>query len=310
MVDIQFDLNAKLEEIRAINASKDEKRALSNMAVSAYSNAYMDAADKKEETKNDHATWEDADIITALSGIKKAHGEKSTWEYGLFKTDAYLSTVSDIAKELNRTEGAIHTLLKISTIGGNISKAKQKKGAINSAVRFKKLAQSVGLITEKAFVSALYNGYTVDALNLEAFASHINIHADNVTPSIPTVSDEKEPVKETVKVTIKKKDMSNRKVGARYTYEERISIFKKVVAKIGNFKAIERTYGTTSFSGFPPIELTQEYVNIASNVPNRTTSAIKNTVDHAVSVARHPNRKYTKSRTEMYDAAIEAGFIV
>ena len=318
MVDMQFDLNAKLEEIRALNASKDEKQALSNMVVSEYSNAYMDAANKKEETKKNYSHWEDADILTALGSIKDAHGEKSTWEYGLFKSDAYFKTVADIAEELNRTEGAVHTLLKLATISGNVSKAKKKKGGIESTIKFKKFAQSVGIITEKAFVDALYNGYTSDVLSLEEFISHISdveptIKSDDTKETLPSSTDEptnKKPAvaKETVKVTVNKRGAG--KLGARYTYSERLGIFKKVVAKLGNFNDVERKYGTTSFSGFPPTELNQVYVGIASNVPNRTTSAIKNTIDHAVSVSRHPDSNHTKSKTEMYDAAVEAGFIV
>lgn len=330
-----FDLNAKLQEIRSMKATADEKGMLTNMVASEYANSYMAEAEKKEKSKNSFH-WEDDDILTVFHDIKNAIGTKSEWEYGVFQTKKYDKTIADIAEKMNRTNGAIHSLLKIATISGNISRAKKKKGGIKSALRFKKFALSVGLITEKEFVGMLYRGYDDDVLSLEEFISNINLETEamdetdipknwqelqdsdqaeqeaQVRPILQQKVDAEQD-KRLMKVTaIKKRRRSKRTNWSirHYTFNERVAIFKKVVDTLGNYNDIESAYGAFSFSGFPPKDLNQFYANIASTVPHRTTSAIKNLVDHAVEVTRNTNDKHTKSKIENYTAAVEAGFIV
>jgi hypothetical protein len=312
MIDMQFDLNAKLEEIRAMKASKDEKNALSGMVVGEYTKAFMDTVDAPK-TKKLRTPWKDADVMTVYDTIAKKYGDKDSWDYGLIKSDEFDASISSMTKSLDRTNGGIRSIIKIGTHSGNLSPSKKDKGAIGTALRYKRLAKNVGLLTEKSYVGSLYCGYTNGTITLNDFASAVSVSATNDKgDTTEQVTDEPTTItkKNVVKVSVKKKNMGNRKLGLRYTYDERVGIFKKVVSKLGNYQELESVYGKTSFSGFPPTDLNQTYANIASTVPNRTTSAVKNSVDHAVSVSRHPNRKYTKSKMEIYGAAVEAGFIV
>lgn len=322
-----FDLNSKLQEIRAMKATADEKSTLTNMVASEYANSYMVEAEKKEKSKNSFH-WEDDDISAVFHDIKDAIGSKSTWEYGVFQTKKYDKTIADIAEKMNRTDGAIHSLLKIATINGNISKAKKKKGGIKSALRFKKIALSVGLINEKEFVGALYRGYDDGVLNLEEFISNINSETEatdetDIPKNWQELQDSDQVEQQEVDAeqdnrfmkvtTTKKRHRRSKRTNwsiRHYTFDERVSIFKKVVDTLGNYNDIELAYGQFSFSGFPPKDLNKFYANIASTVPHRTTSAVKNLVDHAVEVTRNTNDTHTKSKIENYSAAVEAGFIV
>jgi len=321
MIDMQFDLNAKLEEIRTMKATVDEKNALSGMVVNEYTKAFMDTVDAPK-TKKSRVPWEDNDVMTVYSTIEKKYGDKDSWKYGLIKSDEFDNSVTSMAKSLNRTNGGIRSIIKIATHSGNLSPSKKDKGAIGTALRYKRLAQNVGLLTEKAYVGTLYCGYTNGTVSLNDFATDIFSIVDKESKHIETidavVTNGSVVAKHVVKVSVKndkvsekkKKSIGHRVVGARYTFDERVGIFKKVVSKLGNYQELESVYGKTSFSGFPPTDLNQTYANIASTVPNRTTSAVKNSVDHAVIVSRNPDRKYTKSKMEIYDAAVEAGFIV
>jgi hypothetical protein len=313
MIDMQFDLNAKLEEIRAMKASNAEKNELSGMVAGEYAKAFMNTVDAPT-TKKSREPWTDEDVMTVYNTIAKKYGDKDSWDYGLIKSDEFDASVSSMTESLDRTNGGIRSIIKIGTHSGNLSPSKKDKGAIGTALRYKRLAQNVGLLTEKAFVGSLYCGYTNDTVTLDEFATSVISIVDKESKTTETI-------KHVVKVSVKnnndkvfekkkKKSIVHRVLGARYTFDERVGIFKKVVSKLGNYQELESVYGKTSFSGFPPTDLSQTYANIASTVPNRTTSAVKNSVDHAVSVSRHPNLKYTKSKMEIYDAAVEAGFIV
>jgi hypothetical protein len=323
MIDMQFDLNAKLEEIRAMKASNAEKNELSGMVAGEYAKAFMNTVDAPK-TKKSREPWTDEDVMTVYNTIAKKYGDKDSWDYGLIKSDEFDASVSSMTESLDRTNGGIRSIIKIGTHSGNLSPSKKDKGAIGTALRYKRLAQNVGLLTEKAFVGSLYCGYTNDTVTLDEFATSVISIVDKESKTTETidavVTDGSVVAKHVVKVSVKndndkvfekkKKSIVHRVLGARYTFDERVGIFKKVVSKLGNYQELESVYGKTSFSGFPPTDLSQTYANIASTVPNRTTSAIKNSVDHAVSVSRNPNHKYTKSRMEIYDAAVEAGFIV
>jgi len=309
-INVSTDLNAKLAEIRSMNATKDEKNELSKVIANEYANAYMNAMDSK--SKKSYASWTDLDVLSVFQTIKMKYGNKDEWKYGLIKSNEFKDTLEGISLELNRTTGGVTSLIKIATHNGNISPAKKDKGALDTTIRYKILAHQVGLITEKSFVSAIYNGYSNNVINLDGLVTCITNIADidntksDVIDKVENVEDAEESI---YKKTISKLK-SIRKIGERYTFDERVGIFEELVKHVGTADEVESTYGNTSFCGFPPVGLKQSYDKIAKDRPNRTMSAIKNTVDNAVFVARNPNRKYTKSKIEIYEAAIEAGFIV
>jgi len=75
MIDMQFDLNAKLEEIRTMKATVDEKNALSGMVVNEYTKAFMDTVDAPK-TKKSRVPWEDNDVMTVYSMPQKRRNQE------------------------------------------------------------------------------------------------------------------------------------------------------------------------------------------------------------------------------------------